>query len=176
MASTDPEERPRGSAEFVESSVLEAVVPLNSSIDIEEELKSWDGSVEDENSSIIPFLSQRQFLLFGKMLFHVPQQDVQIIFENLDELVPVYIILRTPIIPDATIRSYLARLAINVESFAISTAPNPETSEANAPLAKELIYSETIKGSYEPVIISYENEASPHVYVVWKIDVFICKT
>jgi hypothetical protein len=61
-ASTEPQ--PRGSAEFVESSVLEAVVPLSSDIDIEEDLSSWDGNT-DENGSILPFLSQRNVLLLG---------------------------------------------------------------------------------------------------------------
>lgn len=60
------EAQPRGSAEFVESSVLEAVVPSDSVIDIEDELSTWDGTNEDENSSILPALSQRQVLLFGK--------------------------------------------------------------------------------------------------------------
>lgn len=61
------EGQPRGSAEFVESSVLEAVVPSDSAIDIEEELDSWDGNVEDADSSILPSISQRQILLFGKI-------------------------------------------------------------------------------------------------------------
>jgi hypothetical protein len=68
MATIEPEGPPRGSAEFVESSVLEAVVPAASSISIVDLLQSRDGSVDDENASILPFISQRQFLLFGKQL------------------------------------------------------------------------------------------------------------
>jgi hypothetical protein len=68
MAAIEPEAPPRGSAEFVESAVLEAIVPAASSIGIEDLLQSWDGSVDDENASILPFISQRQFLLFGKRL------------------------------------------------------------------------------------------------------------
>lgn len=66
MASSQIESQPRGSAEFVESSVLEAVIPNHSEIDIKDELESWDGSIEDESSSVLPFVSQRQVLLFGK--------------------------------------------------------------------------------------------------------------
>jgi hypothetical protein len=66
MASSQVEPQPRGSGEFVESSVLEAVVPNDSEIDIKDELESWDGSIEDESSSVLPFISQRQVLLFGK--------------------------------------------------------------------------------------------------------------
>jgi len=62
------EPTPRRSAEFVESSVLEAVVPSDSIFDIEDEITSWDGTHEDEGSSILPSLTQRQVLLFGKLI------------------------------------------------------------------------------------------------------------
>lgn len=65
MAASPAEMLPRGSAEFVESSVLEAVVPASSEIDLEDELNSWEGVVEDESGSILPFVSQRHVLLLG---------------------------------------------------------------------------------------------------------------
>jgi hypothetical protein len=64
------EAQPRGSAEFVESSVLEAVVPSDSEFDVEDEIASWDGSTEEESGSVLPFLSQRQVLLFGQSAMH----------------------------------------------------------------------------------------------------------
>jgi hypothetical protein len=65
MAASPTEAQPRQSAEFVESSVLEAVVPADSFIDIEDELDAWNGVVEEEGSAILPFVPQRQVLLFG---------------------------------------------------------------------------------------------------------------
>ena len=59
------ESQPRSSTEFVESSVLEAVIPLSSDIDLEEDLSSWDGTADGEDSSVLPFLSQRNVLLLG---------------------------------------------------------------------------------------------------------------
>jgi hypothetical protein len=63
-----------------------------------------------------------------------------------------------------------------VEAVAFSTAPPPEP-EAKAPPPKEVIFSETIKTSNEPVIVKVEDEGhSPaHIYVVWKLEAFICK-
>lgn len=58
---------PRSSAEFVESSVLEVIVPSDPAIDIGKEFEGWNGSTEDESSPILPFVSQRQLLLFGKI-------------------------------------------------------------------------------------------------------------
>jgi hypothetical protein len=67
MAVSIREAEPRGSAEFVESSVLEAVVPADTSFDIEEGFGYWNGHAADESSSIVPFVKERQFLLFGKV-------------------------------------------------------------------------------------------------------------
>ena len=74
---------------------------------------------------------------------------------------------------DNTLRSYLARLAINLEAFAFSTAPPPDP-ETKPPPPKELIFSETIPISNEPTIIRHEESSNPHIYVVWRVQVFIC--
>jgi len=175
MAAIEPEGPPRGSAEFVETSVLEAIVPAASSIGIEDLLQSWDGSVDDENASILPFISQRQFLLFGKQPQFVTMRKLSLLIRRLvDELIPIYIVLRTPLIQASTLKSYLSRLAINLESYAISTASNTDAGEAYVPPAKELLSSETIQDSYKPTVVSHENGPSPHVYVIWKVNVFIC--
>lgn len=70
MAASVIDAQPRGSTEFVESSVLEAIVPASSDIDISHELSSWKGTVEHEGGSILPFLSQRRVLLLGRI--HYP--------------------------------------------------------------------------------------------------------
>lgn len=65
MAANVIEAQPRGSSEFVESSVLEAVVPENLDTDISKALSSWGGAVEHEGDSILPFLVQRHVLFLG---------------------------------------------------------------------------------------------------------------
>ena len=179
MAARLIEAQPRGSAEFVESSILAAVVPADSLIDLEDELDSWDGGVEDEDSEILPSIPQRQVLLFGKslLIFHWSRQDLLLMHRCVDELVPVYVVFRTPLIEDVTLKSYLARLAITLEVFAFSTAPQPEP-EGKGPPPKELIFSDVIKDSNKPIIVRYEEEeeAGTHIYVAWKVEVFICKS
>ena len=59
------EEEPRQSLDFAESSVLEAIVPATSNVDLEDAFNSWDGHVEDAGASILPFVKQRHVLLFG---------------------------------------------------------------------------------------------------------------
>jgi hypothetical protein len=176
MAASPKEPQPRGTAEFAESSLLEAVVPADSFIDIKDELDSWDGVVEDESSAILPFVPQRQVLLFGKTLQILHEiQHLLLMHRCLDELVPVYIVFRTPLIEDVVLKSYLARLAITLEAFAFGTVPHSE-SESKGPPPKELIFSGTIKDSNKPTIIRYEEESGPHIYITWKLEVFICKS
>ncbi|KAH7397065.1 TRAPP trafficking subunit Trs65-domain-containing protein [Pyrenochaeta sp. MPI-SDFR-AT-0127] len=154
MAASFIEAQPRGSAEFVESSVLEAVVPSSSKIDLENELSSWDGVLKDESGSILPFLLQRHVLL-------------------LDELLSVYVVFRTPLLENDILKSYLARLVVNIEAFAFSTAPPPENEPKTAP--KEIIYSSTIKDSDEPTIIRHGERDDAYTYVIWKVDIFISR-
>ena len=65
VSPAEPEPQPRGSLEFAESSVLEAVVPSHSNVDFERQLSSWDGTLQDGSGSILPFVAQRQVLLLG---------------------------------------------------------------------------------------------------------------
>jgi hypothetical protein len=65
MAANTEDSQPRSSLDFAESSVLEAVVPASTEVDIEDELNSWDGADEDGDGSILPFLSRRHVLLLG---------------------------------------------------------------------------------------------------------------
>jgi hypothetical protein len=67
MTASPGELKSRTSAEFVESSVLESIVPATSDTNIEAELQAWDGAIEDETGSILPFLSQRTVLLLGML-------------------------------------------------------------------------------------------------------------
>ncbi|KAJ4352872.1 hypothetical protein N0V95_003847 [Ascochyta clinopodiicola] len=148
------EAQPRQSLEFAESSVLEAIAPAASQVDIEEAFNSWDGTVEDDTASILPFVTQRHVLLF-------------------DELLQVYVVFRTPLLEDAALKSYLDRLAVSLDVFAFGTAPGPDQ-EAKA-LPKELIYSETIKDTNEPTIVLHESGDATHAYVFWKIEVPIAR-
>jgi hypothetical protein len=99
-------------------------------------------------------------------------QALILISRLIDELLPVFVVLRTPHIEESTLKSYLSRLAINLELYAVNTAPNPET-ETYTPPTKELLYAETLKGSYDPVVCIHENENNTHIYVIWKVEVFI---
>jgi hypothetical protein len=65
MTTGPGELQPRGSIEFAEHSVLEAIIPASSDIDIEHELNTWEGATGDGSGSILPSIPQRNVLLLG---------------------------------------------------------------------------------------------------------------
>ena len=62
------EARPRGSLEFVESSVLDTIVPLASSLNLEQALSGSVERLDDSNASPLASIPQRQALFFGKSI------------------------------------------------------------------------------------------------------------
>lgn len=92
---------------------------------------------------------------------------------RLDELLSVYVAFRTPLLENDTLKSYLDRLAVNLDVFAFGTAPGPD--QESKALPKELIHTETIKDTNEPTIVLHQSDDAKHAYVIWKVDVPIGK-
>jgi hypothetical protein len=61
----EAEARPRGSVDFVESSVLDTIVPMASNLNIEEALAGSVERLEDGNESPLAAIPQRHTLYFG---------------------------------------------------------------------------------------------------------------
>lgn len=66
MAQEIREAPPRGSLEFVESSVLSLTIPQDTEVNIEEALSTSNARLDTQNGSPLSSIEQRQFLLFGK--------------------------------------------------------------------------------------------------------------
>jgi hypothetical protein len=86
----------------------------------------------------------------------------------LDELLAAYVVFRTPLLEDAVLESYLARLVVNVEAFAFSTAPSPDQDPKAGP-PKELIYSKTINHTDEPTVVNHGEGDDAYTFVFWKL-------
>jgi len=68
MEEVDEEERrPRGSIEFVETSILGTIVPLDSQANIEEALGSSVERLDEGNGSPLAAIPQRHALYFGQL-------------------------------------------------------------------------------------------------------------
>jgi len=106
-----------------------------------------------------------------------------------DETVDLYLALRTPLIPEQTLRSYLRRLAITVEAQIV----NGHSSDRDGPPASEVIYNGEV-ADVESALVLYprrdhqENEDSEnrekeresddteqYAHVVWKVPVFLSR-
>lgn len=64
------ETRPRGSVEFAETSILDAIVPLESDLDIEEALSGSVERLDEAQDSPLAGIPQRSALYFGKIAAH----------------------------------------------------------------------------------------------------------
>lgn len=93
---------------------------------------------------------------------------------RLDEQLAVYVVFRTPLLDDATLESYRARLVVSLEAFAFSTAPPPEAEQKAGP-TKELVFSSTIKETDQPIIVRHGEGDDSQTYVIWKVDAFIAR-
>jgi len=184
MSSAEIEHGIRTSAEFAESSIFEAVVPEAADADLGKLIEGWDGAAEmEDDTSILPWISQRQFLFLGKPR-EQEQESVQflLISRGSDELVPVYVVLRTPFIDENTLKSYLSRLAIHLETYAtgIVLPPNARSDDPGVGY-QELVHSETVTDSEEPFVVASDSQsdddtaAQHYVHVVWKVLVTIGK-
>ncbi|KAF1984733.1 hypothetical protein K402DRAFT_335957 [Aulographum hederae CBS 113979] len=165
MPAATPEPAPRTSSEFVESSIIEAFVPENGNTELTDLLTGWQGDSDNsDGGSLLPFISQRQFLL-------------------LDEEVPVYIVLRTPFIDENLLKSYLSRLAINLEAYAtgIVVPPNAKSGHDIQVGHKEILLSETLKESEEPFVVASnseaedDNSAQRYVHIFWRLNVTLSR-
>ncbi|EHK98606.1 hypothetical protein M7I_5547 [Glarea lozoyensis 74030] len=136
---TVPEGRPRGSIDIVESAILDTIIPLAGELNMEEALS---GSVEklDEGSySPLAAIPQRHALFF---------------------------VLQTPVFDESTLRSYLGRLAINLEAQVV----NAPTEGQEAPTPHEVIFKSSVQDSEEPLIIvqgsdEHDENAADHILV-----------
>lgn len=93
---------------------------------------------------------------------------------RVDEQLPLYVVFRTPLFDDGTLKAYLARLAIDLQGFAFSTAPQPEA-ESKSGNTKELIHSSTIKDTDTPLILRHGKGDDTITFIIWKVDVFVSR-
>ena len=93
----------------------------------------------------------------------------------LDELMSVYVVLRTTCQDELRLNFFLSQLSISIEAFAFS-APKPTSGQAEGLISqsRDLVWSNKITN--EPLTIEKrvsENDDSSFSYVIWKTDAFL---
>ncbi|KAI9819913.1 MAG: hypothetical protein M1827_006483 [Pycnora praestabilis] len=161
MSSEDPGRKARASGDFVESSLLDIVVPYVSNVDIEEAFRSTK-AIDDETSSLLPAIAQRRILFF-------------------DELISVYVVLRTSCLDEITFKSFLSRIVIRLEAHAtnqIKHAPDAHGG-ASTTQTKDLIFSDASNESEDPLVIVHGSDESGgedqdrHIFALWKFSILL---
>lgn len=105
-----------------------------------------------------------------------------------DELAAVYIVLRVSNTSEDSLRTYISRLTIRLDAFAISCS-DAEIQEGLsttdiATRARDLVFSKEVQETDDPLIIVHDSDAedevgsenrAPYVFVLWKVDAFLSK-
>lgn len=176
------------STEFTASSIVDILVPQASHTDIEDLLGSaeFQGGEELQGPSLIPSVTQRSTLYFGKSLTgDVYGTAILLIPRYLaDESIPIYVVIRTPYHEEPQLKSYIDRLAIIVEAQAFSTASIASTTkdsnaqrDSSQSQSRDVIWSGPVDMAQEPVIIVQEEDEAEgrHVFFIWKIVAFLSR-
>ncbi|KAI9839976.1 MAG: hypothetical protein M1819_000168 [Sarea resinae] len=155
------ESRPRGSGEFMESAVLDTIVPHASDIKFEDVFTSASSEeTGDWDASVLSTIPQRSLLFY-------------------DELADVYVVLRTPYLDEATLKSYLSRLSISLEAHVAHLHPPESRSSQHAqqPDHTELIFSAAVSEGDDPLIVVHESGSNGdrHIFVAWKLQVYLSR-
>ncbi|KAF1816791.1 hypothetical protein P152DRAFT_406846 [Eremomyces bilateralis CBS 781.70] len=161
MPGTISEPSPQDVAEFIENSVLDVIVPADSQLDLKKSLEEWDGDGQDDDGHLPAFVQQRPFLL-------------------LDEVVDVYVVLRTPLVSEAVLNPLLSKLEVNIETWATGIPPPPFPRHGDArpnqppPPAKEMLHSTAVNTAEEPIVAASgtqsddESDSKQTIYLFWK--------
>lgn len=174
-------------ADFIENSILDTIVPHASEIDLEDALRSSDVDGQVEEASLVPSIAQRQTLLFGEL-----KQSPLVWLKCLtysrfaDELISVYVVLRTSYVEEKILKSYLSRLAIRLEAHAVHSQPQsqfkPDAQEdGRGTQMRELVFSDTVRESDDPVIVVQGTENGSdegeerYIFVFWKLKTFLSR-
>jgi hypothetical protein len=66
MSGGDQESQPCGSVDFVESSILDIIIPSSITVNIEEALRGSVERLDEGTASPLASIAQRQILFFGR--------------------------------------------------------------------------------------------------------------
>jgi TRAPP trafficking subunit Trs65 len=126
-----------------------------------------------------PALNKGVYCSLVRWLSQIPiRACVLLINSYTDEIVTVYVVLRTSGIEEDMLRSYLSRLTIAIDAHAINKQQQPfvDGQPAHPSQLKELVYSSRIQDFEDPLIIVHatggsKNSGKGHIMAVWKLNV-----
>ncbi|OBT55653.1 hypothetical protein VE04_04173 [Pseudogymnoascus sp. 24MN13] len=148
MSDDEQPQQSRGSLEFVETSIIQTIVPEFTELSLEEGLRTSlakNGDVE----AALQDMALRQTVFF-------------------DEILNVYVVLQTPHLDERAVHRYLDRLVVTLDVNVVNALTDPQGQSGH-----ELIYSGSNDQLKEaPVIIKSPGEDDKtSLLVVWKFPV-----
>ncbi|CAJ2513294.1 Uu.00g014130.m01.CDS01 [Anthostomella pinea] len=155
MADPAPETGFKPGLDFMDNSSLTYFIPLATNFRVDDVVEGTKAPYQELFDSI----ERRESLFF-------------------DESVDVFLVLRTPHVPEDTLRSSLKRLVISLEAHIV----NGNAPDRDSPPALDVIYTGTVDESEVPTILvedstddgePQEAERTQHAFAIWKLSVFL---
>lgn len=167
-------------SEFITDSILDILVPQDSEYDVAKIISSTNVHENGQSDSfrLFPFIPQRSILYFGKLNLDATHEPLILLINRhlVDELISIYVVLRTPYSEERELQSFVSRLAIVVEAHAIGSSRTSDTQNGpqEQPLSqnRDMIWSAAVDTAEEPLIIIQQNDvpsAKPDMLVTWKL-------
>lgn len=166
--------------DILKTSLLEILVPQATDLDIEKLLAQKPEFCDNVVSSV----ARRDLLYFGMLIRSTISLLVSLIHRYvLDELVTVYIILRTRNQDGDRLKSYFPRLGITLEVQAHGLQSRPSSSqnasaETSPSRTEDTLWSGDIDTSREPITIrpqTEERHSADYVLAIWKHTFPLCE-
>lgn len=66
MSGTDQSIAQWSENDFLENAIVEAFIPADSELTLQELIENWEGDGAKASNSIVPFIEQRQFVFLGE--------------------------------------------------------------------------------------------------------------
>jgi hypothetical protein len=160
--------------DFIYQAILGILIPENSNGDVGELFTSANIQRQPlfQESSISSLIAQRKILYFGKSVIRDLQYiDLTHFRELLDELLPIYVVFQIQCQDEVQLRSYIPRLAINIEVHAYSSSRQEASRDQSPSQKRDIIWSIEIDTAKDPSIFTLKNEFQNDgswSYIVWK--------
>ena len=146
--------------DFATSSKFDVLIPQATELDFEELFLNDEG----RDGASVSSIERRSLLYFGVCPWHYPKLHLLLITRYvIDESLQIYIILRTPYQDEASLKSFLTRLSVNLD---IQARGSPLRSPGGHDTPRETTPRETSPSRTEDTLWSGDIDTSEDPFII----------
>lgn len=168
---------------FVQSSRISVLAPDATELEIEELFKGHDSDLQSPGADPVRSIKQRALLYFGGSdAWDFPAMVLLIHRHRVDELLPIYLVLKTSQCDVDHVKSFFPRLSVLLElratGSALRNSGDQNAAKGVAPVRQEdVIWKGSLVAAEDPVTIHLgdQEERQDGLIFVWEIKIVISR-